>query len=103
MQPSFNPPANGYNAELLCPSCGGNYQHHHRIEVFERNEDQETGVRVIVENGGATIDQNLTGNPSARRHGLNIHFDCELCHTKSVLTIAQHKGNTYVDFSPIQT
>ena len=103
MQPTFNPPEGGYGAELLCPNCSGNYQHHDRIEVFERSEDQDTGVHVVVENGSVTIDQNLAGNPSARRHGLAIYFWCELCSTKSVMTISQHKGNTYVDFSPAET
>lgn len=100
MQPAFNPPGNGYDAELLCPNCKGSFLRHDRVEVFERDEDQEAGVHVVVENGKAIIDQSLTGNPSDRRHGLSIHFECEGCSTKSVLTISQHKGNTFVDFSP---
>lgn len=98
MQPNFNPPQGGYDAELLCPSCGGNYLHHVRVEIFERAEDDNHGIHVAVEDGKATIGTGLAGNPSARRHGLTIHFWCELCQAKPVLTLAQHKGNTHVDF-----
>lgn len=101
MQPTFNPPGNGYDAELLCPNCNGNFLHHDRVEVFERGEDQEVGVHVVVEDGKAVIDQNLIDNPSGRRHGLSIQFRCEGCSAKLVLTVAQHKGNTFVDFSPV--
>lgn len=98
MQPKFNSPQNGYDSELLCPSCSGNHLHHERVEVFERGEDDDKGVHVSVEDGKALIDTSLTGNPSARRHGINIHFSCEGCSAKPVLTLAQHKGNTFVDF-----
>jgi len=98
MQPQFNPPHNGYDSELLCPSCGGNYLHHGRVEVFERAEDEDKGIHVSVEDGKAIIDTSLTNNPSARRHGISIHFSCEGCSAKPVLTFAQHKGNTFVDF-----
>lgn len=83
---------------LLCPSCGGNYLHHDKIEVFEREPDAETGLHVTVENGKVSIDRDLNGNPSSRRHGENIHFRCENCEAKPVLSITQHKGNTCVGF-----
>lgn len=98
MQPQFNPLHNGDNSELLCPSCGGNYLHHELVEVFERAEDEDKGIRISVEDGRAKIDTSLTGNPSARRHGVSIHFSCEGCSAKPILTLAQHKGNTLVDF-----
>lgn len=98
MQPKFNPPQGGYDAELLCPSCGGSFLHHERVEVFERGEDDEHGIHVLVKDGKAAIDTGLIGNLSARRHGLSIHFSCEGCSSQSVLTLAQHKGNTHVDF-----
>jgi len=98
MQPKFNPPRDGYDAELLCPSCGGIFLHHERVEVFERAEDQNQGIHVSIEEGKVAIDTGLMGNPSARRHGLNIYFSCEGCSAKLILTVAQHKGNTFVDF-----
>lgn len=97
MQPTFDQYFEGYGAELLCPSCGNNYLHHDRVEVFERSEDETQGLHVSVSEGKATLDNALSGNPSARRHGLSIHFWCEGCSTRSVLNIAQHKGNTFID------
>lgn len=88
----------GYGAELLCPSCSSNYLHHAGVEVFECGEDATHGVHVTVADGKATCDSSLDGNPSARRHGLKITFWCEGCDVKPVLSISQHKGNTYVDF-----
>jgi hypothetical protein len=99
MQPKFNPPQGGSPAVLLCPNCGFDYLHHYRVEVFERKEDEEKGVHVLVEQGKAVIDQNLSGNPSSRRDGLRIQFACEGCSARPVLTIAQHKGNTHVEFT----
>jgi len=91
-------PNGGYGAEILCPACGSNYLHHYKTEVFERNEDATNGLHVVVTSEKASIDSDLAGNPSARRHGLKIHFDCEGCPAKPVLCISQHKGNTYVEF-----
>lgn len=88
----------GYGAELICPSCGSNFLHHEKVEIFERGEDETHGVHVSVADGKATCDTSLEGNPSARRHGLKIFFWCEGCDAKPVLSLSQHKGNTYVDF-----
>lgn len=99
MQPRFNPPEGGYDAELLCPNCGDTHLHHEQVEVFERNEDETTGLHVVVEAGKVTIDRRLAGNPSGRRHGLRIYFWCEGCSARPALTLAQHKGNTFVDFT----
>ena len=76
--------------------------HHEKVEVFERDEDKSNGIHVIVENGKATVDNNLTGNPSMRRHGVKISFWCEGCSAKSSLELGQHKGNTEVSFYPIE-
>lgn len=98
MQPQFNPPHNGEDSELLCPSCSDNHLRHERVEIFERAEDESKGIHVSVEDEKAIIDTSLTNNPSERRHGISIHFSCEQCSAKSILTLAQHKGNTLVDF-----
>jgi len=98
MKPEFKSYEKGFGAELKCPSCGSNYLHHEKVEVFERGEDSENGLHVTVTEGSVHTDSNLADNPSARRHGLNIHFWCEGCKAKPVLSILQHKGNTAVDF-----
>lgn len=98
MIPKFGDFYEGDGAELLCPSCGFNYLHHDKVEVFECEEDATHGVHVTVAQAKATFDISLEGNPSARRHGLKVYFWCEGCKAKPVLSISQHKGNTYVDF-----
>jgi len=101
MQPSFGDYSANAGAELLCPNCGFNYLHHDRVEVFECREDADYGVHVIVTDGRAVLDTSLTGNPSSRRHGVKIHFWCEGCAAKPILSIAQHKGMTFVNFDLI--
>lgn len=41
----------------------------------------------------------LSGNPSARRDGLRVHFWCEFCGDGLTLNIAQHKGVTLLDWT----
>lgn len=98
MEPTFEQYVEGHGAMLECPACGGNYLRHEKIEAFERNEDQAEGLHISISNGVFVKDNDLTGNPSSRLHGLSIHFKCENCPSNPVLTIAQHKGNTWVDF-----
>lgn len=99
MKPSFGEYNEGYGAALLCSICGGNCLHHERVEVFECGEDEQQGIHVSVAEGAAIVNTSMQGNPSKRRHGLSIHLWCENCSAKSVLTIAQHKGLTLIDFN----
>ena len=94
----FEMGSTAFGRTLLCPSCGGNYLHHDKVEVFERDDDAETGLHVTIENGKASTDNDLKDNPSSRRHGLKIHCWCEHCEAKPVLSIIQHKGNTWINF-----
>jgi len=99
MKPEFGIYEQGFGAELKCPACGFNYLHHEKIEIFERTEDSETGLHVTVNEGEVKTDTNLSSNPSPRRHGLLVHFSCEGCSAISTLSLIQHKGNTYMEFS----
>ncbi len=99
MELQFESYQGGVGGKLKCPSCGSSYLHHEKVEIFERGEDEEKGLHVVVENGVVKTDTNMSGNPSARRHGLKIYFSCEECKTKPVLSISQHKGNTFVDLN----
>src|ERR1043165_6457070 len=84
----------GYGPQFVCAGCGEQYLHHMRVEVFSRPEDAKTGVHLTFDHGDdeARIDSDLTGNPSSRRTGIKIYFECETCPTISVLKISQHKG-----------
>lgn len=94
------------DGQLVCPLCGGTYLHQGRVEVFERpEEDAQTGTHIAVTGHTTTVTHNapMTANPSSRRHGMLIAFDCENCTTGTspfVLAIVQHKGNTYTFWQP---
>ncbi|WP_170376350.1 hypothetical protein [Ruegeria atlantica] len=81
---------------LHCPRCDGSYTHQGEVNVFERGEDADDGTHVRVLDNDVKIDRNLTDNPSRRRHGLTIAFDCESCEGGFLLDIYQHKGNTFI-------
>jgi hypothetical protein len=98
MQLTFEDYIEGSGALLECPACGGNHLNHVKVEIFEREEDANTGIHISVTNDSIITDKDLVGNPSKRRHGLSIAFKCENCSATPVLTIAQHKGSTWVDF-----
>ena len=102
MVPSFGNFEEGWGAELKCPSCGGNKLFYTPLEIWERFEDAEFGLHLVIEGVQTTIDNNVTHNPSPRGRGLTIHFTCEGCSAMTVLTFAHHKGKTYVDFIRIQ-
>ena len=99
MKLQFESYEEGFGSELKCPACGSNYLHHEKVEIFERSEDEAYGLHVTVENGMTTTNTNLEGNPSRRRDGLTIHFSCEGCDAKPILSVSQHKGNTWIDIN----
>lgn len=81
---------------LHCPACGGAFLSQRRIEVFERVEDEQLGTHVSIDGQDVHINRSLEGNPSIRRHGLIIHFNCEECPADIRMKVYQHKGNTFV-------
>ena len=90
---------------LHCPRChstGGGNLHHTGVIVYQRNEDEETTlVTVVAPNGESCSERmpsDLSGNPSTRRDGVAIVFTCEQCGDGLRLTIAQHKGDTLVNW-----
>jgi len=70
--------------------------HHGTVTVFNRIEDdtnvQVTAVARDSEASTVTITNETTSNPSPRRHGILIDFDCE------ILAIYQHKGLTLLEW-----
>ena len=66
-----------------------------RVTVFDRAEDAEFTAVTTVDGGLAAthlLPSGQTDNPSDRRQGLAIAFDCESCGEGIELTLAQHKG-----------
>lgn len=79
---------------LVCPSCGCDCLHHYKIESFERDNDEKTGIHATIKGKSISVDADMTNNPSQRRHGLIIYFFCEWCETKPVIELIQYKGRT---------
>lgn len=96
-----------FYGQLKC-KCGSTYLHQTNVTVFERSEDAST-TTVIAQDGktvqATDFPNRDTCNPSPRRHGLIIEFDCEDCGPMSEgggalqrLAIFQHKGNTFMEW-----
>ena len=86
--------------ELLCPICGGNYLHHLKIDNYARGEDDVSCFHTTIDDKlTITRTDNNMDNPSMRRDGLTIEFYCESCDNKSIMRIAQHKGQTLIDWA----
>jgi hypothetical protein len=86
---------------LLCPHCEGNYLHHGNVNVYTRYEDAEQTLHTTVagyQTKTALVASDTVLNPSSRRGGVRINFFCELCGGESDLTLAQHKGVTFVEW-----
>src|SRR5262245_48689829 len=96
-------------AVLLCPRCGENYLHHGQVEIFDRREDAD-GLHTTVGVGRVAVDRDMSRKPSSRRHGIAIGFWCEQCNGNEAdvrgasmrLTIAQHKGQTFLAWEAIE-
>jgi hypothetical protein len=75
---------------------GCNNLHQTSVEIFDRQEDQKTGLHVVARRGKQLlVDEDMSNNPSSRRQGLKINFICECCEAKvHTLNIVQHKGST---------
>ena len=84
--------------EILCAHCGSEYVKHTYIDVFQRNgEDALTGLHTSIGDGESTACTDMTLNPSKRRDGFFIDFDCEPCRGVTRLRIVQHKGHAFFD------
>jgi hypothetical protein len=94
----------GSVTDLLGPRCGADNLHHLSVTFFARAEDAPTVTRARTDGFTTTMDtlgSDAAGNPSTRRDGISIQFQCEQCggvgpHDVLELTIAQHKGSTEI-------
>ena len=85
---------------LLCPTCGFDFLHHDRVTTHSRAEDEDAAVQVVdvpdeEESGGASRP---SPNPSKHYSGVVIEGWCDGCDQRWMLTLAQHKGQTQIDF-----
>ena len=96
---------------LLCPVClkempdgRGSWLHQTGVEAFFRDEGSDRGVHGYIADTNLLIEQDgncgrNSRNPSARRDGLIIYFQCEW-HFQDVLElhITQHQGQTMMNW-----
>jgi Zn finger protein HypA/HybF involved in hydrogenase expression len=97
----------GEPGALMCPCCGSSYMHHDFVDFYERQ--CEDGPSHLVRVKAAKEDSiNLYSwdhpgkNPSRRRDGIRIYFWCEDCDASVHLTIAQHKGCSFLEMEHVE-
>jgi hypothetical protein len=86
---------------LTCPHCGQSNLHHDAVTVFDREREDRPVTATTVTGDGVYRKEGWAAdraNPSSRRDGLAISFWCEHCPALSELTIAQHKGCTFLEW-----
>ena len=93
------------SSAIACPLCGDFYMHQGAVEVFSREHEDAPSKSFVV---GSTISHGSGDpNPSGRRNGLLIEFECEPCHMYEdseyqgrplKLAIYQHKGATFIEW-----
>lgn len=92
------------NGVLSCPSCGCEYLHQGRIAVYHNADDGRSEAKLTVCEDKTTHNRAgfIGKNPSPRRDGMLIEFDCEQCDGEPTLAIYQHKGNTIVEWYSVR-
>ena len=85
---------------LLCGGCGNNFVHHKAIAIYTRHEDETKYLKTVVADHKAIsyLVERDASNPSSRRDGITIEFECENCSSKPRLMLVQHKGQTFVEW-----
>ena len=104
MQPTIKDETVRFNkdGQLLCPCqcsyCDGIYLHQIAYTIYERPSGEDgLSIAIDVVNVDSITHSVAKRNPSNRRQGLAILFECEHCGLVE-LTIYQHKGNTYSEW-----
>ena len=90
----------GKGCILECPKCGDAFMHQRSVEVYNQSEadDQSVGFEIDRGNNSISIGGDPEDNPSGRRGGIRIEFECETCSASNPhhLVVEQSKGNEYI-------
>ena len=85
---------------IVCSHCGSEFLHHYEVEVYNRTtEDSEEGTYISVKGAKTTVKSNsyeMMENPSRRRDGVAITFECENCRELTEVVLIQHKGQSFI-------
>lgn len=85
-----------YNNPLICTNCGHDYLNFRNIEIFVREKEDDINCKhVVVNNQYVHVDSNISGNPSERRNGLTVRFNCENCRHITGLNVFEDKGQIF--------
>ena len=86
----------GASSIIACPRCGCEEMHLQNMRTWLRGEDEDI-PGLSLEMDGSVRPIIGAANPSARREGMTLEFECEAgcC---SQLTIWQHKGPTFIQW-----
>lgn len=86
----------GVEGLLSCPVCGGQYLHHGKVTVYDRDQEDADGTVTTVR-GEVTIRRAKSAAMPGRRDAVHIDFYCEEgC--GATLSIMQHKGSTFLEW-----
>jgi hypothetical protein len=88
--------------ELTCPTCGCAGTHQFAATAYWRDADESAHgiVATSARKSGWLARGDMEHNPSLRRDGVVIAFECEGCQHAFALVIVQHKGTSYVSMQP---
>lgn len=83
---------------LQCYHCKGEFTHVRGFLWFRRDEDCDHSKTIFADKSSVSeLKTSNALNPSARRDGIRVIYDCENCRKFSSLNIWQHKGLTYLN------
>jgi hypothetical protein len=89
--------------DVSCEHCGNAYVNHVAVDIHVRAQEDAPTVsyRVYDSHRQGRSSPPMTKNPSSRRDGVAVTMACENCPGFTVLTLEQHKGNTFVDLQKL--
>lgn len=89
---------------LICPRCKNGNLHQTSCTTFWRESEDADSGKIVTTSHESIVENShlMSGNPSNRRDGIVIRFDCEQCAAGPMLSIKQHKGTTYIGWDSMR-
>jgi hypothetical protein len=88
---------------LLCPWCEDVHLTRNKVEIFERNEGEESSMHVKFNKGKVKIGESVNIIPHSKDQGVMwIQFYCSSCGKKSQLSFESYKGRTMMQLSKVR-
>jgi hypothetical protein len=89
---------------LFCPKCRGTNLHQESLAVWRRREDADGDEVTLSARDPLDTIRRVRRDADKFRHGrrqyLELGFTCEVCGPGLTLIVQQHKGETFVEWSP---